>query len=274
MWLVQDKNKKSTPTPVANSKSLSKKTENTKRKIEIPTKSDSNGTPANSNKNKKQKKNNNASAALEPLDSNTQLDSAKSNPKKNLAKKQPQSNLKKTTAKSGWKKIELPKNMSMPDNEMCGVLDFEEIDVEYSVGDDPLNTSIKIKDGRNSNSGQEFDDFDDINWDDFIFLDEFSEEKAEKGQLKSIGLQFKESQGKKKSKNKNKTSIIEESATPADSPIANIADDTNELEKVSSDKENETASDQKPKNKKKAKKSKQQKKSEADELKAEQEFDP
>ncbi|OMJ25647.1 ATP-dependent RNA helicase MAK5 [Smittium culicis] len=287
MWLVQDKNKKSTPTPAANSKSLSKTAENTKRKNENQTKSDSIVTPTSNNKSKKQKKNNNVSAVLEPLGSNTKQDSVNSNPKKTLANKQPQSNLKKNAAKSGWRKIELPKNMTMPDNEMCGVLDFEEIDVEYNVGDDPLNTSIKIKDGGNSNNGKEFDDFDDINWDDFIFLDDFSEEKAEKGQLKSIGMQFKESQGKKKSKNKNKTSNIEESATladspianieesatPADSPIANIADDTNELE-VSVDKVNEVVSEQKPKNKKKAKKSKQQKKSEAEELKEEQEFDP
>ncbi|PVV01511.1 hypothetical protein BB560_004069 [Smittium megazygosporum] len=98
-----------------------------------------------------------------------------------------------TIPKHTWKKVNIPKRMAPTDDEIGGVVEFEEIDGDY------YDFALNLQKNTDSTASKDFEKFDqsedimsdeefnNIDWDDFIFLDDFSEENAKAGKIKSIG---------------------------------------------------------------------------------------
>ncbi|KAJ2156802.1 ATP-dependent RNA helicase [Coemansia sp. RSA 552] len=120
-----------------------------------------------------------------------------------------------------WKDVAMPVRMGGADNGMGGVLSLQEIDGVDCVWEDEAGSLggkiLKFsesktgkKRGKNGRAAKapsapaapalgpgsedEVEDFEStVNWDDFVMLDEFSEEKAQKGELISIGAHIRNS---------------------------------------------------------------------------------
>ncbi|PVU95087.1 hypothetical protein BB561_002062 [Smittium simulii] len=128
-------------------------------------------------------------AQTKPLNSGQSEDTSTSD----ILQTETKSSLDEPQKQLQWKKVEIPKHFSAPDNEMGGLLEFEEIDGEY-FDQNSLDLS-KLDQAENSHpkKAQNFDDLDDINWDDFIFVDDFDQDTADKTPIKTIGQLARES---------------------------------------------------------------------------------
>ncbi|KAJ1955826.1 ATP-dependent RNA helicase [Linderina pennispora] len=121
-----------------------------------------------------------------------------------------------TIADWDWKTVSAPTYLGGADNEIGGMVSLQEIDNVDCAWEADEETGGKVlkfrrvvpKDGKKQARKQdkksakvgyddeEEDDYDDfaatVNWDDFVMMDDFSEEKAEKGQLVSIGEKLRQ----------------------------------------------------------------------------------
>ncbi|KAJ2297454.1 ATP-dependent RNA helicase, partial [Coemansia sp. RSA 2706] len=101
-----------------------------------------------------------------------------------------------------WKRVAVPTHIASADNEIGGVLSLQEIDGVDCVWDKDEATGGKLLRFTKSKTTQkrkkrnrgaqlasvdDMESLDDVNWDDFVPVDDFSEAKAENGELVSIG---------------------------------------------------------------------------------------
>ncbi|KAJ2497420.1 ATP-dependent RNA helicase [Coemansia sp. RSA 1972] len=114
-----------------------------------------------------------------------------------------------------WKNVTIPTRISNADNELGGILSFQEIDGVDCVWNEDADTGGKVlqftkstnvkkrkkrtraardRTTRLETSDDEVEDLDDINWDDFVPVDDFSDAKAERGELVSIGARMRGSE--------------------------------------------------------------------------------
>ncbi|KAJ2356433.1 ATP-dependent RNA helicase [Coemansia erecta] len=119
-----------------------------------------------------------------------------------------------------WKNVAIPTRISSADNEVGGVVSLQEIDGIDCVWEDDATTGGKVLQLRKSkaskkrkkrtrtasalantslanadaDSADEVEDLDDINWDEFVPVDDFSDAKAERGELVSIGALMRSSE--------------------------------------------------------------------------------
>ncbi|KAJ2447465.1 ATP-dependent RNA helicase [Coemansia sp. RSA 2440] len=122
------------------------------------------------------------------------------------------------TVELNWKTVTIPTRISNADNELGGILSFQEIDgvdcvwtKDADTGGKVLqftkSTNVKKRKKRSrtardsqstrletSDNGDDVEDLDDINWDDFVPVDDFSDAKAERGELISIGARMRGSE--------------------------------------------------------------------------------
>ncbi|KAJ2657501.1 ATP-dependent RNA helicase [Coemansia sp. RSA 1199] len=119
-----------------------------------------------------------------------------------------------------WKTVTIPTRISNADNELGGIISLQEIDGVDCVWNEDAATGGKVlqfskskavkkrkKRSRTAgdsqstrltaasdNAAEDVEDLDDINWDDFVPVDDFSDAKAERGELVSIGALMRSSE--------------------------------------------------------------------------------
>ncbi|KAJ1736836.1 ATP-dependent RNA helicase [Coemansia sp. Benny D160-2] len=116
-----------------------------------------------------------------------------------------------------WKQVPIPAHIAGPDEELGGMIGLEELEGVDCMWEEDEETGgrvmklCKSKKGKapkrkkkssadsvkdSSNAGQNSDDefYGSINWDEFVLVDDYSEEKAENGELVSVGSRIREMQ--------------------------------------------------------------------------------
>ncbi|KAJ1936121.1 ATP-dependent RNA helicase, partial [Linderina macrospora] len=143
-----------------------------------------------------------------------------------------------TIADWNWKTVSAPTYLGGADDEIGGMVSLQEIDnVDCSWEADeetggkvlkfrrvaPKNTKKQSKSQGKKPANVEFedddeDDYDDfaatVNWDDFVMMDDFSEEKAEKGELVSIGQKLRAAQEERSEDDGSDSESAADVATP------------------------------------------------------------
>ncbi|KAJ1748418.1 ATP-dependent RNA helicase [Coemansia sp. RSA 1821] len=159
--------------------------------------------------------------------------------------KKPQDPAKNDThsdRKLKWRDVALPSHISSADNELGGVVSLQEIDgVDCILNDNKAPvfkqrqnssskkrkrhaeaTSIPNVQDESEDESVEDVDMDNVNWDEFVLVDDFTEEKAEKGELKSIGALMRDAQPD--SENSDDDQMCQESVPPVADSKASAVD--------------------------------------------------
>ncbi|KAJ1911557.1 ATP-dependent RNA helicase [Mycoemilia scoparia] len=144
-----------------------------------------------------------------------------------------------------WKSVRVPEVVTTGDDEMGGFIGLEEIsDVEGEwIEDKETNGRINTTNGKNKKGKKgkndeeaQIDFMDNIDWDDFIPIDTFSEEKVEAGELKTIKEIMNEVDAEDESELSDEDVVEQESVDDA-SESEQITEEQSKLSASDSEKE-------------------------------------